>query len=453
MRIKIVCLTGLFVLSTTLFACDSTVGLDPTTAIFTKVLVPGVCPLDEEELGAFPDGSKVKLSILLLNGKDSLLPDSKIVRQIRPVGELLPKENFSFSKSAFDADVTGAEPGVFSEILDDLSIDPQKFPTVIQPIQRKYSFAGGESRKDDQRLVVIVMDHSGTLAGLDPNTGGLNPGIRTDQRDERITFFTQLVSNLPPQYKVAVVRMNDQDSKVEDCLRQNFDPCEEPRRLCSVGFKEPDPVRCALKSLEAGEKGKTPLNDTLKEVFDLLLTRSYPEDNPIVIVFTDGLEDGDASQGYEVGTGKKIDSPGFNDVLAEGQARDLYKAGVNKSGSRVPIIVMHLQPPTTSTYPRGRDATLQELACTTGGEYIFLEGSDILTKSSNLQSIVRNRIRGAWQLNVDTSLSQSNFEVNENGYLLSTTLQVTLGGVQRTADLSQGDSSSGLDNRLWLKKY
>ena len=45
MRMKNVCLSGLVTLAALLSACDSTVGLDPTRPTFTKVLVPGVCPL------------------------------------------------------------------------------------------------------------------------------------------------------------------------------------------------------------------------------------------------------------------------------------------------------------------------------------------------------------------------------------------------------------------------
>ena len=259
---------------------------------------------------------------------------------------------------------------------------------------------------------------------------------------------------------MAVVRMNDQDTKIEDCLAQNrnFDPCEEPKRLCSVGYIDKQPVACALKSLEAGEKGFTPLNDTLKEVFDLLLTRSYPTDNAVVIVFTDGMEEakdgmsgGDASVGYEVGTGMKVQSEGFNDILGPNQARDLYVNGVNGSQVPVPVIVMHLQPPATSPYKRGRDAKLQQLACDTGGEYVFLESASLLTKSSNLQTMISNRIRGVWHVDVDTSLAQPNFEAGD--YLLSTSLQVTLGGVQRTADLSKSrDTQSIQDSRIWLQK-
>ena len=174
MRMKNVCLSGLVTLAALLSACDSTVGLDPTRPTFTKVLVPGVCPLT-------PDVSRLRLSVLLLDGRSSLLPDSRIQREFRPVIELLPKERFTFSKSSADTDVMGSEPGVVVKLDGDIE-DPQKLPTVLQTVDRSFAYAGGEVRQEDQRLVVLVMDHSGTLAGIDPLDGALKPEIRTDQR-------------------------------------------------------------------------------------------------------------------------------------------------------------------------------------------------------------------------------------------------------------------------------
>ena len=172
-----------------------------------------------------------------------------------------------------------------------------------------------------------------------------------------------------------------------------------------------------------------------------MLTKSYADHNPVVIVFTDGLEEkiengqlvgGDDSKGYVInGNGRTDDTvPGFNDILAPGQSRDLYAGGVNGSGIPVPVIVMHLQPPATSPYLRGRDKRLQQLACDTGGEYVFLENPSQFTISSNLQSMIANRIAGAWHLDVQTSLSSPNFDAGGNGYLLSTSLQVTLAASQ-----------------------
>ena len=148
------------VLTTT--ACDSTVGLDPTRPTFTKVLVPGVCPTNGNSAL-----SRVDLSVVLLHGGEALVPDSRIAREFRTVGELLSIDRFRFNKVPQDEGTGLAEPATV--VRDDGSA--MKRGVQLAAVDLDFAYPGSADRKRDPRLVVLVMDHSGSLSGLDPITG------------------------------------------------------------------------------------------------------------------------------------------------------------------------------------------------------------------------------------------------------------------------------------------
>jgi len=401
-------------------ACDSTVGLDPTRPTFTKVLVPGVCPANDSL-------SRVDLSVVLLHGGEALVPDSRIAREFRSVGELLSIDSFRFNKVPQDEGTGFGEPGTV--VRDDGT--NMKRGINLAAVDLEFAYPGSEDRKRDPRLVVLVMDHSGSLSGLDPITGRPDPTLRTDPRDERISFFQQLVGNLPDRYYVSLVKMNDRGANITDCDADQA--CGEMERVCSKPFRNREPVRCGLRSLQFNELGRTPLNQTLKEVMSSVIEPNS-DLNPVVIVFSDGIEAEDPS----------------GDILGEGQAADIYQQGI--AGNPVPIVFLHLQPPATSPFERGRSSDFQQLACRSGGEYIFLEDASEFTESSSLQPMVQNRVDGVWRLSTDTNLGFTDFE--DGGYLLSTALTVTLGGRERTAALTPSADVSDViqDSRVWLDK-
>ena len=200
-------------------------------------------------------------------------------------------------------------------------------------------------------LKILVMDHSGGLVGLDPDSGSLDPSIRSDQADARITFFNFWLGNTDNEFYISVVRMNDQASPIVNC--DNDSPCGPPNRVCSSPTRDKDEARCSIDALQAGEGGRTPMNQTLKSVFSALVNTNV-DLNIEVILFTDGVEDGDPS----------------GDMTAPGEAVDLYANGID--GKEVPVTVIHIQPPETSPYPRGEDAQFKSLADKSGGEYFFI---------------------------------------------------------------------------------
>ncbi|MCA9546730.1 MAG: hypothetical protein KC613_20130, partial [Myxococcales bacterium] len=105
------------------------------------------------------------------------------------------------------------------------------------------------------------------------------------------------------------------------------------------------------------------------------------------------------------------------------------------------------QPPPASPLERGRSAKLQDLACLTGGEYIFLENASQFTGGvRDLVEIVRNRIRGVWRLRVRTDMPM----LNAGNYLLSTVLTATVGESQHADTMEKLPGSD--DTRLWFQK-
>jgi len=156
--------------------------------------------------------------------------------------------------------------------------------------------------------------------------------------------------------------------------------------------------------------------------------------NTVVIVFSDGVEDGDPS----------------GDILAPGEAAEIYQNGVD--GQSVPIVFVHLGTPTESRYQAGRSAEFQILACRSGGEYLYLDSASEFLEDYDLLTAVTTRIEGVWRLIVDTNLSYETFE--PGGYLLSTSLTVTLDSKERTKALQRSENGSGFgeDSRLWLRK-
>ena len=430
MTIRTRLLAGVAALGLLATACDSTVGLDPTQPTFTKLLVPGVCPINE-------DLSQVGLSVMLLDGRSALVPDSRVAREIGRLGELLSIQNFSFNKAPQDEGTMINDPAVV--VSDDGSAT--KTGITFAPVNLEFAYPGSEARKDQEKLVVLVMDHSGSLSGLDPQTGRPANELRSDYRDERISFFDQFVGGLPNDYWVSLVKMNDRGGNIAQC--EVAEACGMPERVCSDPTKNRDPVKCGLRSLQFNEQGLTPLNETLKRAMDAIIrpnvdpSRTSKPLNPVVVVFSDGTEDGDPS----------------GELFGENGAGPIYKTGI--AGQPVPIIFVHLSAPRTSRFfiePSGRSQEFQRLACETGGEYIFLENASEFLDNSDLQSSVLNRIEGVWRLLTDTSLSYDQFD--SGGYLMSTSLTVSLGGKQRTRALQrnvEAGNTSG-DTRVWMVK-
>lgn len=406
MRRRNLVLSGLGV-ATLLFSagCDSTVGLDPTRTSFTKVIVPGACKA-QDDLGV------VDFSVMLLDGTRALLPDTRLQGEVNLVGDLLDETSFEFGKAPEDIDLGFPEPGVgFGPNGETLGVG-------LQAIGLDFLYPGGIERQRDPRLVVMMLDHSGSMVGVDPFTNMFDPTKASDSDDQRISFFEQLILNLDDDYLLSLVSFQGDFANITP-------EYSTPARNKSVILE-------GLTSLQFDENGTTPLTRALDDVRSRII-QPNPQMNPVVVLFTDGVEDGDPTDG----------EGGFEQAVA-GYA--------DRPEGAIPVIVIHLQPaPGVPAEQRGRSQRLAELACRTGGEYIFLENADEFTTNNNLQPAVQNRIQGVWRLKAQTTLSNGAF--GEGGWLLSTQVEVTLGGRSRTFPLQYStDLGAARDTRVWFFK-
>lgn len=396
----------------TLGGCDSTVGLDPTQPAFTGITVPGACKVD--------DGlNQIDVSVILL-GQDGegILPDGRVQRESRSVAELLDSNSFRWAKlpeSEFTGNAVGVARGVGTGAVDGIDLRSESV---------RYEFTGGNERQNDDRLIVYALDHSGSLIGEDLVNGGVNIDSASDILDERITFFRTLTGLLPDDVYLSLVAFQNQ-LPIIDAGQNNDGP--------AIPTRNRDQMSEFLAQLESGSTGTTPLARTLNDVLSSVIA---PNDdlNASLVLFTDGVEIGDPTD--------------TEDRSALEQATQAYVA------AGVPVFVIQLEPPIDSGYPQGRDAKLVDLACRTGGEYLFIENpSEFTDSTSNLATLVKNRLRGAWKVRTNTTLSNPTFQPDT--YFVSTQLSVALGTLAEHSArlaLSRDSQRDFEDTRLWFVK-
>jgi hypothetical protein len=372
---------------------DSTVGLDTTRSQFTNLLVPGACPVGDD-LGF------VDVSAILLNGPESsLTPTSTLRDQPGVLGDNLTPENFDYSHAPSG---NGLEKVGY--------IDPDRIPAALLPEGLEYLFPGGEAAQTKDRLVVFLMDSSGSLIGEGPRGGGVDVANASDRNDERITFFSQLLRSLPsPSDNVSLIWFNDLPT-----IRVEYAAPTRNREIIEQGLND---------EVQFAERGQTQTAAALEAALNTVILANSSL-NPMVILFTDGVEDEDAL-----------------DLTA---VTERYMTAADQP---VPVIVLDLQPRAGSALAQGRDPKLLELACKTGGEYIYLPNAQQFTESRNLLSMVRSRLRGVWRVRTRTDM---NALPAGQDYFLSTVLTASVGASQNSFPM---ENVPGLeDTRLWFYK-
>ncbi len=310
-------------------------------------------------------------------------------------------------------------------------VDGETGAVGVEPVGLEYQWTGGEARKRDDLLVVLAMDHSGSLVGQDPRTLDIDLVRASDRRDERITFFQQLVGDLDEaevadgaQVFLSLISFNGSFA--------NVDPSYASPTL------NRDVIREGLELHSRAEEGLTPLADGMKAALDRILLASGNEDlRPVLVLFTDGVEvAADGSAGGDTSTASLWGEDG--DV---GMVRRYEDAGV-------PVIVVHLQSAVNAGFARGRDPDLVDLACRTGGDYFFVERAEEFTQSPSLLRVIRDRIFGAWKLRVSAPEAPEG-----QPWLLSGQLSLEVGGASVEGRFEASESNiDHEDGRLWFPR-
>ncbi len=412
-----------------LAGCDSTVGLDSQRLSFSRVLVPGACKAPEND-----NLTNVEMSVMLLDEDSALLPDDRISGESGKVGDLLTYSDFRFvdNPAGTDPGELMGKQGLAENDGETEGQERVRLPVGLNPDALKFLWSGGAERKDDDRLIVLLMDQSGSLIGLDPITGNVDTTRASDLGDQRIVFFRDFIAELPEGDYVSLLPFNREFADINQA---------EPSRNRSVTEE-------ALNQLDINQpEGGTPLAHALDQALTRIIDFAGNADlNPVVVVFTDGTETGDTSP-----EGVTIES------VTEKFANHRRTVDGESVPAPIPVIVVHLQVPPSAavaplSWPRGHNAKYADLACRTGGEYIFLRDATEFTANGDLPTILRNRVVGTWRLNVQTGLGAGAF--TPGGYLLTSELSVTLGGNTASAPmaLSRDVNAQTRDSRLWFYK-
>jgi len=425
-----------------LFGCDSTVALDTTLPSLRDVYVSGVCPVEGSD-------DQLALSVVLLSQNENkdksanLLPTDRVQKERKNVGELLKTDSFTFSLPSIAAAEVGDIDGVAYMTHDD---DPSAVSSLaINPLDVSFDYVAGEEGQSASPYVIFVMDQSSSHIGQTSSEIVLNKA--TDSTDQRISFFTQVIKNLPESYYASIIsyRGNFDDAQETDNptnIPLSLNPSqkyeyEEDGVARKTSGEELLTQRLRGFTVKANLEFGSPRIKALKSAYELATEAiaSPPANSnglrPVVVLYTDGVEDGDSS--------------GLSDSLSDIAA--LYAA------ADIPVHVVHLNLPITfDPSERLRDQELAELACATRGDYLFVQNSKSFSESKTLQPILNNRIDGRWKLTLESTLNTNSFP-GEQGYLFNSALQVTLGAETKTYSIAKAmDGSPSKDQRVWIFK-
>lgn len=260
-------------------------------------------------------------------------------------------------------------------------------------------------RQGDTPLIVFALDDSQSLFG---GMDGAPPSVQhaTDVRDDRIAFFQGLNQTLSPSAPVSVVSFQKQRTVLDG--------------MGAAPTRNRDITAGALMMLERGADGGTPLAQALSEIPPAIM-EPHAELAPILVLFTDGIEDGDTSDDAE-----------RNAMRAQVQAY---------ADAQIPVIVLELKPPSVTGHAQTPDPLLVELACATGGAYLFLDDGDLL--ADGFVDQVRRLIDGTWRLRMRADLS----DVPTGAHRLSTSISLESKESTISRELQQTPEA---DKRLWV---
>ncbi|MFZ4737809.1 MAG: vWA domain-containing protein [Bradymonadia bacterium] len=403
---------------------------------FDRLLVAGGCAQSNRA-----DLGEVSLNVALMVptqvGLVPILPFDRIAQVSTLVGETLSPESFTFGPPLVDGeranDVGVAEPEV---------PEGERVGVDLQPSGLEFVWNGGEARKDDERLVVLMLDNSGTLEGLDPRTGAYAPQTASDEKEQHITWFQNFVLSEALPAETTWFSLVSFQNRLPELTAEFSAPTRNRDVLHNPDVATPEPVNeNGLAKIGRKEGGATPLASALDRTYDAVIAQN-PDLNPVIVLFTDGVE---ASDDPDKNIGDS--SP----VSLESVVPTLVNHTVDGVASPVPVIVLHLQPTVGSGYRRGRDKDLADLACATGGSYIFLERADDFQTNNDLEPLVRSLLEGHWRLTTRTTLDDDS--IPDGPVLLSTELQLELGDVTRSAPMTfDRNDSDRRDGRLWFYK-
>ena len=408
-------------------ACDSTVWLDDTLPSLTAVYASGACKTSNSE---------IDISVVLVNQGDStssnILPTTRVAKEgATPVEELIDSGSFIFNPPPI------MEAKVQQQLLDDGDAYGESEtglmtgdPSTVQLSPKNVSFEWASSDPSAGRipLFILLMDQSHSVLGLSRS----EQRFGSDIGHQRITFFKSLINNLSDDFEVAMLTFSGfttdygSDSSVVNKPTRN-------REL----------VANALEELKFSNKyqARTPLSQALNDAKKLIEEQPADTYDPVIVVFTDGVEDGD-------------------NTMSGSNIEELASFFVQR---HVPVHTVQLKAK-QDTAPASGDLdaeaerpkpleAMSALACQTGGDFYYIRNAEDFTTNNDLGPMLRNRLTGRWSLKVNTDMFEA-VQGDAPGVMLTTELEATLAGEVERFNAAQTiesiTSTVKTDNRIWI---
>lgn len=297
----------------------------------------------------------------------------------------------------------------------------------LEPVDLRYVSAGGDARATAPLHVILLLDHSGSLRGQRDPTLAPDASKASDLRSEHLELFAQLVrtQRLADDTAFSLVWFHDR----EVFITPEFGTAstDRTRLVCPDGAAPclADPTKDGLARLATGQVGGTPLTDALDTTFDDVIAPALGAGrNPVVVLFTDGVENGDTSAVPErlpLVVGRYVETA-------------------------VPLAVVHLEPASPSADPRGPAVEFNALACATGGQYLYVARPDDFA-SQDLRSRLLAALFGAWKTRVTLDMAAP---AASGPALLTTHLTVVTGPAFLDTTLAEPAIPGAPDTRVLL---
>ena len=404
-------------------------------ARLSRVYLTGACKVGNYRL---------ELSVILANQPQgsnlapNIIPTSRLVNMEQTsVSELINSGSFTFNpppimqRKIENAELEDAPAYVETE--DGLTTG-NPYSISLSPVRVEYQWASKDPEAGRIPLLILLMDQSNSVLGLSRSMQTYG----SDYTNHRIDFFKGLIKFLEPSFSVAMITFSDTSSSYDDELSQLNTPVINR-----------DLINSELENLRFSNTYQpgTPLNQALADTKSMIKSLEPNTYDPVVVVFTDGLEGKDNS----------VDAPAFD---------DLASFFINE---RIPVHTIQLQakqddagdPEEEIKRPQPL-VNMSELACATGGDFYFLRSADEFSNNYDLLHMLRNRLSGRWSLLADTDFSGIFEPSPTSGLMLTTQVEVTLSGEFERFNAAQTDLSSldyyydsygdvkTTDNRLWI---
>ncbi len=301
-------------------------------------------------------------------------------------------------------------------------------------IQKVDYFRYHQEPGDTAAALAILIDMSGSMKGLahpfppynedtlEKVTGAMPDGfnfsaLASDSGGSRISAVETLVKTLNPDDKVIIFTFNENNVDVVCELPGNPDADFEKKKLECFGTNRPlhvggsDFGSSPLLSIKGDERGRSPLWTAVDDVYDFLESTELANGRlRHLLVITDGPDTCSTSPDLNQCSGMCMQYNVEYEVV-----RDKIEA--DPVEQRIPV---HFVQMAAKGYPE-RDPRQQEIACLTGGQYIFVNTLEI-PKDSLLNVMettlrrIRYTFRGYWRFAMEFSVLKKTNEP-DNGWL------------------------------------